>query len=484
LQVINTENSTALFIKQDNALGNIVNISNSTSQVLTILNNGNVGIGITTPLRKLHIVSTNPQLLLESGSAGGGGINFGNTGHGVGRNTGVANFTGGNDVVLYTSGDGHCGLSTAGGSLRVSSNGNVGIGNLVPNYLLSVGNAAVAGSDGKIYIGKNNGSGGSRFFTIKFNNVFDMCFSDSDNKDVLKVNYNAPVNSLVVISNGNVGIGLSNPSQKLTVQGNTLLNGILYVAEATGTVAGANSGSIIIDHENSGGASSIVFRSKVNRGSDFGYIQYQDAVTVNGSGENARLTIGTSNDAEDHIILNPGLGNVGIGTNTPSQRLSVEGSTSINGNMSSTSVNTGVITSGNINATGNITATGTISSGFSDNRLKTFSSAINNPLEIVNKLNGFYYTPNDLALSFGIVDKVKEVGLSAQEVQSVFPEIVKLAPFDTILDSNNNVVSKTGDDYLTIAYERLAPLFVESIKELTRKMDAMAKELEELKKHK
>jgi len=110
------------------------------------------------------------------------------------------------------------------------------------------------------------------------------------------------------------------------------------------------------------------------------------------------------------------------------------------------------------------------------------SSQINNPLEIVNKLNGFYYTPNDLALSFGIVDKVKEVGLSAQEVQSVFPEIVRLAPFDSVLDSNNNIVSKTGDNYLTIAYERLAPLFVESIKELTKKIDAMEKELEELKK--
>jgi len=52
----------------------------------------------------------------------------------------------------------------------------------------------------------------------------------------------------------------------------------LNIEEGSGTAAGANSGSIIIDHENAGGASSITFRSRANRGSDYGYIQYQDAL--------------------------------------------------------------------------------------------------------------------------------------------------------------------------------------------------------------
>jgi hypothetical protein len=46
------------------------------------------------------------------------------------------------------------------------------------------------------------------------------------------------------------------------------------------------------------------------------------------------------------------------------------------------------------------------------------------------------------------------------------PEIVKIAPFDMKRDDYNNIVSKSGDNYLTICYEKLAPLFVESIKEL------------------
>jgi hypothetical protein len=81
---------------------------------------------------------------------------------------------------------------------------------------------------------------------------------------------------------------------------NIVINNILNISESVGTGAGPNTGSIILDHANDGGASSIIFRSKVNRGSDYGYIQYRDNT---GSGENAKLTIGIQNDADDDIEL-------------------------------------------------------------------------------------------------------------------------------------------------------------------------------------
>jgi len=65
-----------------------------------------------------------------------------------------------------------------------------------------------------------------------------------------------------------------------------------------------------------------------------------------------------------------------------------------------------------------------------------------------------------LAQSLGYTVK-REVGLSAQDMQKQFPEIVTTAPID--------------DKYLTIWYEKTAPLLVEAIKEL-------AKEVEEIKK--
>ena len=110
--------------------------------------------------------------------------------------------------------------------------------------------------------------------------------------------------------------------------------------------------------------------------------------------------------------------------------------------------------------TGEIRATGDITASYSDDRLKTKLGTIENALDKVKTLTGFYYEANDVAQTLGYKVK-REVGLSAQEVQKILPEIVTTAPID--------------DKYLTIWYEKTAPLLVEAIKEL-------AKEVEEIKK--
>jgi len=130
---------------------------------------------------------------------------------------------------------------------------------------------------------------------------------------------------------------------------------------------------------------------------------------------------------------------------------------------------------------GNIIATGTITSCYSDKRLKTFTSNISNPLDIISNLNGYYYHPNEVALKAGFENE-KQIGLSAQEVQSVLPEIVKIAPFDMARDDDGNITSKSGKSYLTICYERLGPVFVEAIKELTGQIKELKEENETIKK--
>jgi hypothetical protein len=121
-----------------------------------------------------------------------------------------------------------------------------------------------------------------------------------------------------------------------------------------------------------------------------------------------------------------------------------------------------------LHVVGEIIATDNIISYYSDERLKTKIGDISEPLKIINKLNGFYYIPNELAHLNGITHNTQEIGLSAQDVQSVLPEIVKLAPFDWTIDADDHKISKSGENYLTISYERLAPVFVEAIKELKR----------------
>ena len=107
---------------------------------------------------------------------------------------------------------------------------------------------------------------------------------------------------------------------------------------------------------------------------------------------------------------------------------------------------------------GSIRATGDITAYFSDDRLKTRIGNIPDALNKISSLSGFYYTPNDVAQSLGYGDKV-EVGLSAQEVQNILPEVVSPAPID--------------DQYLTINYSKLVPLLVEAIKELSAQVEVL-----------
>jgi hypothetical protein len=128
------------------------------------------------------------------------------------------------------------------------------------------------------------------------------------------------------------------------------------------------------------------------------------------------------------------------------------------------------------------TFTGDVTANTSDGRLKTNIIKIDSPLEKLSKINGVYFNWNETAKELNDKDTtVREVGFIAQEVKEVLPEIVKRAGFDTIMDESITdrveFKSKSGEEYLTIQYEKVVPLLVECIKELQ-------KEIEELKKNK
>ena len=143
--------------------------------------------------------------------------------------------------------------------------------------------------------------------------------------------------------------------------------------------------------------------------------------------------------------------------------------------------NSAPVNSAIIDATGGLSVFGNITAYYSDERLKTKTANISDPLKIIDKLNGFYYKPNELAHSLGITNNKQDIGLSAQEVQSVLPELVNIAPFDLEKDKDGNKVSKSGENYLTLSYDRLAPVFVEAIKELNQKNISLTIENNELK---
>lgn len=109
------------------------------------------------------------------------------------------------------------------------------------------------------------------------------------------------------------------------------------------------------------------------------------------------------------------------------------------GNLSSS----GNSLSGNFTATGNITA-------YSDERLKTDVETIPNALEKVNSLRGVTY----------IKDGVRGLGVIAQEIEKVIPEVVM-----------------DGEEFKSVAYGNIVGVLIEAIKELTAEVEYLKKQI-------
>ena len=117
---------------------------------------------------------------------------------------------------------------------------------------------------------------------------------------------------------------------------------------------------------------------------------------------------------------------------------------------------------------------------FSDDRLKTKHGKIINAMAIVRSLEGFRYTLNNKAKSFGFKNERVQLGLSAQQVKSVLPELIELAPFDQMVDKDGAMVSKSGDDYMTVDYARMVPVLVQAIKEQDDELWRLRKDLDDV----
>ena len=124
----------------------------------------------------------------------------------------------------------------------------------------------------------------------------------------------------------------------------------------------------------------------------------------------------------------------------------------------------GLGTAPNTGQAGSIRMTGDIEVGYSDDNLKTRLGNIENALDKVSAISGFFYEPNQVAQDLGYQVK-REVGVSAQEIQAVLPEVVIPAPID--------------DRYLTVKYDRLVPLLIEAIKELTEKVEVLENKIKD-----
>ena len=113
-----------------------------------------------------------------------------------------------------------------------------------------------------------------------------------------------------------------------------------------------------------------------------------------------------------------------------------------------------------------IRVAGDIVAYYSDERLKNRIRNIDDAINKVKSLNGFYYEPNEIAQDLGY-EKRLEIGVSAQEVEAILPEIIKDAPI--------------GHGYKTLNYGKLTPLLIEAIKEQQIQIENQQSQIDELK---
>ena len=126
-----------------------------------------------------------------------------------------------------------------------------------------------------------------------------------------------------------------------------------------------------------------------------------------------------------------------------------------------------------INHNGSAGLHGSLSQNTSDDRLKKDKVEIENALDKVNSLSSFTHKWNEIAVRAGLEENKTEIGLSAQEVQGLYPSLVNVN--NTMIDPDNPTT-----EYLTIHYEKVVPLLVASIKELTSEINSLKSRLSSL----
>jgi hypothetical protein len=227
---VGANNTTVGVAITQSGSGDILRLYDSSTQVVTVEDGGSVGIGTDNPnnTSKLHIYdgSAGCDLTITSGNVNAVDINLGDIDdHDIGR----IRYNNSNDSMTFnTNGDER---------LRIDSTGNVGIDQSSPRSKLDVFET-VTGNQTAIRIGNTNtptsandkrlefvdGTGTSEG-TNKYTYGYVQGYREGGSNSGALIfgtkpdNASAPSERLRITSSGNVGIGLTNPSAKLDING-------------------------------------------------------------------------------------------------------------------------------------------------------------------------------------------------------------------------------------------------------------------------
>lgn len=304
----------------DNAASNALHIRNfqNNTNILTATTGGNVGIGTTSPNRRLTISrpseSTTPQIEVRVE----GGISDGNF-DGISFTQGSAGATPLGSIRLKNSTDGYPGFgiytrnssTTESEKFTLTNSGSVGIGTSSPSSRLDV-----SGADGRIQSRVDNSDGS----TINVRPNAGKCGWISYTEDAVADRWGVGIKNgdgALYFASGNVGAGGGTTRMVLTSTGAIGLGTASPASRFHITHTGAEGAcTIILQSTNSCGNGTISWRTSA------GVTQAQIGSNYNVGDNGGNLELITAGNTR--LLVTSG-GNLGVSTTSPSYRLHVNG---------------------------------------------------------------------------------------------------------------------------------------------------------------
>ena len=319
------------------------------------------------------------------------------------------------------------------GTISTASNiaGGV-VGGVLFQRAIGSTTATTAGSVGQIFVSNGSVSTGPTFVNT---NTFVVGYANT------ALNVSGVVGTATNIAGGT--------AQSIVYQSAPGSTAFLAASTATGWILSSNGPGSPPSWIPSAGSANFAGTATNLAGGTAGQVPYrtgpgQTSFFGEGTPGNVLVSNGTSAPSYNNTLT---LVSVTSATSTQTGALQVYGGVGIGGDL---------YVGRDIYGLGEITA---YYGATSDRRLKTNIGSINNGLAKVLTLDGIVYNWNELANKD--LD-VKEVGVIAQQIQAVLPE----------------AVVEREDGYLTVKYERIIPLLIEAIKELSAEVEELKKKIQ------
>ncbi len=249
----------------------------------------------------------------------------------------------------------------------------------------------------------------------------------------------------------------SNGYASVAMGDGTFANGEFSFAAGNGTIASGQYSVAMGYNTKANGTSSTTLGNNTTAASGYETVigrfnTTYTPISLTGWNDSDRLFVignGTSSTLRCDALVVLKNGNIAIGHASPTQLLDVNGNARFRG-----------VSSGTFGNNLNIMADGTLTTATSDVRRKENICQITDALDRINHLRGVSFTwRNDSS-------KIRQIGMIAQEVEPIVPEIVFTNPVDGLKGIN---------------YSQTSALFVEAIKEQQNQIESQQKEIDELK---